>query len=183
MADIQSSQAGWFIATTEIVDPSLLDAQQFTPENWNQFAVKLYQVLNKIVLLANAKDTGLYDLAEFVTSQQWFPNPSVLNANTSSSPLQLYRQTFRKVINFGALPNATSKAVAHQIDIPDDATLTRLYAAASDINNQIFVPIPYVSTTGDFIQLDMDATNITITTTSDWTAYTRTYVVIELLKN
>jgi len=92
------------------------------------------------------------------------------------------RQVFRQVVNFGALPNNTTKSVVHGIVVNTNTTLTRLYAAASDPVNFDYVPIPYASVAGTPIELYMDSTNVNITTNADWSSYTITYVIIEYLK-
>ncbi len=102
------------------------------------------------------------------------------------------RQVFRKVIAFGALPNAGTKSVAHGIDtLPQDLpnnyigfSFTRIYATATDPVNELYIPIPYASNVAaNVIEINVDATNVNITTASNKTAYTITYVVLEYIKS
>jgi len=174
-----SPRTGYFIPTTFAWEIDATRDLQIDPQ-LKELIVKLYQHINIISLAVNAKDTGYYPIEEFVNGQQFFPNPA-LNSSTSQTPTP--RQVFRKVINFGALPNTTTKSVAHDIDIKSNFTITRLYAAATNPSTS-FIPIPFASPTAlaDNIQLDMDATNVNITTGKDQTAYTTCYVVIELIK-
>lgn len=86
-------------------------------------------------------------------------------------------------INFGTLPNTGTKSVAHNIPITVGVTFTRIYATASDTAGSLYIPIPFVETTGNEIQIDVDATNVNITTTSDRTNFTICYVVLEYIKN
>lgn len=134
-------------------------------------------------LYLNQREIGSYYVSsEYVNGQQWKvdSNPSV--------------QAFRKVINFGALPNATTKSVAHGITFNINSVVTRLYAVAThpapapptpyDPAQQLFLPLPYSDPTNllNCIALNADGTNINITTGSNRTAYTVCYVVIEYLK-
>lgn len=124
-------------------------------------------------LYLNQREIGNYYISsEIVNGQQWL---------TSGAGKTI--QAFRKVINFGALPNAGSKSVPHGITFSTDSVVTRLYAAASKQSTMNYIPIPYASPTlNECIALKADGTNITITTAIDYSAYTVCYVVIEYLK-
>ena len=94
------------------------------------------------------------------------------------------RDVYRKVIDFGALPNTATTSVAHGISFDASSTLTHLYAAATDPVNFIYLPIPYASPTlANNIEIYLDATNVNIITGSNRAAFTICYVVIEWLKN
>lgn len=172
---------GAFIPTTNVWDVSdIYQVEKLDPQ-LRELLVRLYQNLNNMALSVNIKDSAFYDNAnEFVNGQQWFPNPANSSA-TSSSPSM--RQVFRKVVNFGTLPNNASKAVAHAIPVTTAYSFTRIYACASDPVNKEYAPIPYASTTADNVELFVDATNVTITTNSaNWITYTMTYVILEYIK-
>lgn len=166
---------GAFVATTNVWDVTQLAQLDVNSPEFKELLVRLYQNVNNIAILLNLKDTGYYDQNEFVNSQLYFPNPA---KNT-----QQYRQVFRTVVNFGTLPNAGTKSVAHNIAITVGVTFTRIYATASDTTSFAYIPIPFVETTGNEIQIDVDATNVNITTTSDRTNFTICYVVLEYIKN
>lgn len=140
---------------------------------------KLLQVTNtetykRTANAVNTKASGLYLPQETASFQQYF---------TASNPMQ-NRDVYRKVIDFGALPNAGVKTVAHGIAFDTSSTLTHLYAAATDPVNLLYIPIPYASPTlANNIELSLDSTNVIITTGIDRSAFTICYVVIEWLKN
>lgn len=138
------------------------------------------QTINQMSLVLNTKDTGYYPLTEFVCGQLYFPDPTLTSASTTTP---VWRQVFRKVINFGALPNTATKTVAHGITMTATTTFTRIYGCAS-IPGTTFVPLPLCSTTAlaNNISLYADATNVIIATGVDRTAYTTCYVVLEWLK-
>jgi hypothetical protein len=176
----QGSNFGSFVPTTNVWDVSQIYQVDVTSPEFKELLVRLYQNVNLIATVLNTKDTGYYDVLEFVNGQIYFPDPA-LNSTSSTSPS--YRQVFRTVVNFGALPNTGSKSVAHNIpDINDGVTFTRIYATASDTTDFDYIPIPYASVSGDDVELSVDATNVTITTASDRTAFNITYVVLEYLK-
>lgn len=132
--------------------------------------VKLSEIFTKIATAVNIRDISQYDEVEVVNGQQFF---------TPSNP-QKKRLAYRKAINFGALPNTGSKSVAHGITINSNTIFTRIYATATEPSTS-FIPIPYAGT--DEIEISVDSTNVTITTTSNRSAYTVCIVVLEYLKS
>lgn len=171
---------GSFVPTTFIWEVQQIQSSNID-QDVKELLVRIYQNINQMAIVLNTKDSALYVQEEFVNGQVFFPDPA-LSSKTAQSPTQ--RQVFRKVINFGALPNATSKSVAHGITVDSNVTATRIYGAATNPGVSL-IPIPYVSTTAvaNGIEINMDATNINITTGIDLTAYTVCYVIIEYLKN
>jgi hypothetical protein len=87
------------------------------------------------------------------------------------------------VVDFGSLPNATSKDVPHDIEFTSDAQLTRVYGAATDPETLNFIPLPFSSPTlSNNVSVEIDGTNVTITTGSDRTNFIITSVIIEYTK-
>jgi hypothetical protein len=123
--------------------------------------------------IVNIKENGNYENNEILSGQQYF----AINFSPKKN-----RYTYRTVVNFGALPNAMNKAVAHGINITNGTIFTRIYATATQPGTS-FIPIPYASNNAnDNIELFVDTTNVNITTASDWTAYVTCYVVLEYIK-
>lgn len=172
---------GSFVPTTNVWDvQQIYQIQSISPE-LRELLVRLYQNLNLMATNVNLKDTGYYPLSEFVNSQLFFPDPT-LSSQTSTFPA--YRQIFRIVVNFGALPNAGTKSVAHGIAIDTATTFTRIYGCASDTTGLTYIPLPYASASGiDNIELNVDVTDVNITTASDRTNYNVTYVILEYIKS
>jgi hypothetical protein len=178
--DSNVSNFGSFVPTTNVWDVSSLYEIDVTSDEFKELLVRLYQNLNLISLNLNIKDTGYYDLQQFVNGQLYFQNPS-LSSLTPQSPT--YRQVYRLVVNFGALPNAGSKSVAHNISVTSGFSFTRIYATATKNDQTSFIPIPFASPIlNENIKLEVTNTNVTITTAIDYSAYTITYVVLEYLK-
>lgn len=123
-------------------------------------------------IMINQRDIANYYPTEILNGQQWY---------LSSPPVQ----AFRKVINFGALPNNTTTSVAHGINFTTGSALTRLYGAATNPTSMSlsYLPLPYAHpTASNSIALNADGTNINIITGTNYSAYTICYVVIEYLK-
>ncbi len=158
-------------------NPNYLLPQTFIiPEDEEQKDLKIRQYLNDIATATNSKDSGIYDGIETVTGQKFLPIFSTeTNANAT------YRGVLRKVIDFGALPNSGVKNIAHGITFTNDQSVTKLYAGAT-IPGSSWIPIPFASPTLNLnISLEMDATNIIITTGIDRTTFTRCFVVVEFI--
>jgi hypothetical protein len=174
------SNFGSFVPTTNIWDVQQIQGLSIDPQ-LKELLVRLYQNINVISLSLNTRDAGYYALQEFINGQIYFPNPN-LNSSTPQSPN--WRQVFRKVVNFGALPNATSKSVSHNIVVTPGYSLTRLYAAATNDTQTSFIPIPFASPVlNENIRLEMTDTDMIITTGIDMTAYTKCYIVAEYIKS
>lgn len=85
------------------------------------------------------------------------------------------KPVYRKVIDFGALPNATTKSVAH--GLTGIGEIVSLRAIANDSAASAFVKALPMPTQLD--SLAIDTTNVTIVTSADLTAYEQAYAVIE----
>jgi hypothetical protein len=168
---------GVFLPTTNVWDVSEIYSTEVTSPEFKELLVRLYQNLNLTAQGINVKDSGMYVRSEFVNGQTFFQNPT----NTTNPSM---RQAYRMVVNFGALPNTTTKSVAHNIPITSAVTVTRIYGAATNPSTG-YIPIPYSSITAvaDNIELSMTSANIVIKTGADQSAYTVCYVVVEYLKS
>jgi len=172
---------GSYIPTTQVWDVSEIYETEVTSPQFKELIVRLYQNINNQSLSVNGKSSGIYDTAEYVNGKTFFPNPS-LNSTSSTTPTQ--RQVFRKVINFGALPNTASKTVAHGITVTDSVTFTQIYGAATSTTTHTYIPLPYAAVVlANNIELLVDATNVTITTGADCTIFDTSYIVLEYLKS
>ncbi len=178
-----STQYGAFVTTTNVWDLQQIQMVDVNSQEFKELLVRLYQNINNICIVLNIKDTGMYPMTEYVNGQLWFPNPNNSSATTAAAnPIQ--RQVFRKVINFGALPNTATKSVAHGIICTAATSFTRIYATATDPVNKLYIPIPYASPVlANNIEINVDATNVNITTGSNRTAFTICYVVLEYIQS
>ena len=160
---------------------NLLSENYIIPEDVSEKDLKLRQYLNNIATATNTKDSGIYDATETITGQRFLPTFS-----TDTGSNATYRSVFRKVIEFGALPNNGNKSVAHGLTFTETTSITRLYGAASDpaaTDWTLGLPIPYASATAaNVVEMNIDGTNVNILTNQDRTAFIRTFIVIEYMK-
>lgn len=174
LTNIQNN-TGLFVPSTNVWDVQSLQENKDVSPALKEVLVRLYQNINSIELALNLKDSGYYQNYEFLNGQQFFSD----SANTDITG----RQVFRTVVVFGALPNATSKVVPHGIGFTNGCSATRIYGSSTNNIGMNYIPLPYASPTlNKNIELSIDATNVTITTGIDMTAYTITYVIVEYVK-
>jgi hypothetical protein len=176
-----NTNIGVFVPTTNVWDVDQIYEVNVNSPEFKELLIRLYQNINIMSLAVNAKETGVYNTLRFPTSQSWFPNPAY-NSTTATSPTQ--RQAERLVINFGALPNAATKSVPHNLPINPSWTFTEIKATATDTTGLNSIPIPYAAITDvDNIELNLDLNNVNITTGSNRTNFNECVVVIEFLTN
>ena len=178
LSDVQIN-TGAFIPTTNVWDMAELSDLDVNSEAFKELLIRLYRNLNLMSLNTNIKDVGLYPQSEFICGQLWFPNPA-LDSSTPQAPEQ--RQVFRKVINFGALPDNTDVSVPHEIEITSAFTFTRIYGTASDTTALEYIHIPHTSPPGR-VELSVNATDVIIDSTTDFSNFDTTYVILEYIKN
>ncbi len=157
-------------------DPSLLANQlpiSFeSPRDFDRFLEVFSLLYKRIANSVNSKEGGLFPLIETNAFMQYF----------TSTPNK-FVPTYRKVIDFGALPNAGVKSVAHGITIDANFRFVRIYGAAFDPVNILAISLDRSSPTlNENIKLDVDATNVSLTTAINYSAYTRSQIVLEYTK-
>lgn len=88
---------------------------------------------------------------------------------------------YQKTINFGALPNNTTKSVAHNID--NLASVAQVYGISWNDSGS-YVPIPFINTLGigSSCQLEVSSTNIMIRTGTNLSSYGHGFVTIRYTK-
>ncbi len=146
------------------------------PDKWEDAQPFLVETLKKISNAVNIREIGWLLDEELLSGQQFFPGNSSAND-------QQFRSVLRKVIDFGPLPNATTKSVPHFITFDINFSLMQLYAAATDPVAFIAIEIPFSSPTlNENIKITMDAMNINITTGINYNSYTRVYVFISYIQ-
>lgn len=170
---------GAFVGTTNVWDVSEIYNKEGLSEPLKELLVRLYQNLNNMSVLLNLKETGYYPNQEIINSQQYFPNPTLNDSQTTAT----FRQVFRMTINFGSLPNATTIQIPHNIPVMAGYSFTRAYGMASNKTYDSFIPIPYAAlTANETIELYVDPIYVNIATAVDYSNYNATYVVLEYIK-
>ena len=85
---------------------------------------------------------------------------------------------YRKVISFGALPNNTTKSMAHNIS--NLKRVVKLEGFAGSSQNLGGITLPHATSTP--VALFADNTNVNVKTNNDATAYTEAYIYIYYTK-
>lgn len=145
------------------------------PEKWEDARDFLVEHLKKISNAVNIREIGWFLDEELLSGKTLFPG---MNVQGNESPLQ-NRQILRQCYNFGALPNTTTKSIAHNVTVDANFTLIALYAGAYDPVHFIGLSIPFASTAGVPVQIDMDVANINIHTLGNFSNYSNTIIVME----
>ena len=171
---------GSFVTTTNIWEIQQLQELNIDPK-LKELLIRLYQNINTISLSLNTRDAGYYVQQEFLNGQIYFPD-STLNSTTAQAPTM--RQVFRTVVDFGALPNAGSKTIPHNIDVQPTFKFTRIYGTASKSDASVNIPIPFSSITAiaNNIEIAVSITDVAIFTGIDYSAFTNCFVVLEYIK-
>lgn len=138
------------------------------PEDPKQFRYRINDLYQKIASSVNLKEGALYVPEEKINGAQYF------DANNP----QKNKAVYRMVVDFGPLPNTGTTSIAHNIAGWDaNFRLTRAYGAATDPVGLEAVPIP-----NDGIFLSINSTDVIVTTTANFSAFTETTIVIEYTK-
>lgn len=152
------------------------------PDDWTEAKLILTDYLIRAAEAINARELAQYqdaslnaagqNISDTVTGQTWF-TPGDANK---------FRYGSRTVIDFGALPNAATKSIAHGISVTNNTIFTYIGGAAS-IPGTTYIPLPYADTGGSNVEINVDATNVNIITGVDFSAYTQAYVVLEWIES
>jgi hypothetical protein len=166
--------ASTLLPTSEIYDVSEIGEMDIKSKEFKELIIRLVMNANKQNIAINGKDTGIYDVLETVTGQTF-------SADTGTRQRAAYRKCF---FAFGALPNAATKTLAHGLTLNTALMITDLWAIAADPATNTYLKLPYASPTlVNNIELNITGANIVITTGSDRTAFTKTYIFMEYLKD
>lgn len=160
---------------------SYVPVYDVVPEQWKDARPFIVEQLKRIANAVNIREIGWFLDEELLSGKAFIPG---VNASSTGATSQIYRQILRKVINFGALPAAGTKSVAHGITVTNNFTLTFMGAYATDPVALTAFPIPYCdpAALANGVSLNMDATNVNIKVGANLSAYTRCYVTIEYLQ-
>lgn len=166
---------------TSQVFESYVPVYDACPEDWEEARQFIVEQLKKISNAVNIREIGWFLDEELLSGKQFIPSAT---AGVTQGTAPQYRTIFRKVIDTGQLPNATTKNVPHGINFDANFTLTQIYGAGTEPPpGKTAIPLPYVDVDPNKnIQLYMDETNIKIVTLANQSRYTRSFVVIEYIQ-
>lgn len=152
---------------------SYLPVYDVVPEKWEEARELLLEYLKKVSFAVNAREIGFFLDEELLSGKALFPGVSTPNS-------QAFRTMLRKVIDFGALPNSTTKSIAHGIAIDSNFRIVQMYLGASDTTGLTGFGCSYWSKNlSAAINLNYDVTNVNVTTTQDYSNFNQCLVVLE----
>ena len=155
---------------------SFVPVYDVVPEKWEDARPFLVEQLKKISNGINIREIGWFLDVELLSGKQFFTDQTITGTS------EQFRSVFRKVIDFGQLPNAGTKSLPHGITFDVNFTLVSMWLSATDpVNFKAFSLAYWAKNIPGDIILNMDATNVNVTTASNYTAYKRSFIVIEYL--
>lgn len=158
---------------------SYIPIYETPPESWEEGRIFFVEQMRILATAINMREIGFFIDLEVIAGKNFIPGAAIVQEGGTT---QQFRTVLRKVIDFGALPNTGTKSVAHGITFDYNFTLIQLWASSTDPVAFVAIPIPFASATGGHVEINMNATNINITTTSNRTSFTRTFVVVEYIQ-
>lgn len=149
-----------------------VDEGVYYPDDYEQFLLKQTDVVKSQAIAINQRTIGKYFEGEVNTGAT-----NVLPNNNRVTPV------FRKVFNFGPLPNAGAKTLAHGLSPTRNWFFFKIYGTASDPTVPQWIPLTEGNpTSADTLSLTVDATDITVTTTTNLSNFTQSMIVLEYMK-
>ena len=140
------------------------------PAKWEEASNLLNWYLQLIADKVNVRVIGLYSTTQTPSGKQYPVGQGTIDVS-------------RKLVSFGALRNNTTKSVAHGLTVDDKFRLFELYISANDPVNFLYFCAKNwgIANTGD-VQINIDDTNINVTTNGDYTAYSDCFVILEYMR-
>lgn len=150
------------------------------PDKWEDAREFIVEQLKKISNAVNIREIGWFLDQELLSGKAFIPG---INDASDGGTNQQFRTVLRKVVDCGALPNTGTKTVPHGITIDANFTLIDLYGAATDPTNLISFSLDRSAPTlAQQVSIFLDANNINITTGSNRSSFTRSFIVIEYIQ-
>jgi hypothetical protein len=164
--------------STSVVYDSFVPLYDSVPEEWGNARQTIVEMNRKISTCLNSREIGFCLLEETLSGKQLF-----LDVQPTTGTTQQFRDVFRTMVNFGPLPASGTVSKPHGIDFTDNNVFVVISATATDPIGFTAIPIPFSSvTTGQNIQITVDAVNVNITTTYNYSNYTTCIVTLEYTK-
>ena len=152
-----------------------------TSVEFQDYMTQLTQAFNNMALVVNQKQTGFFDTVEFTTSQFWYP---VVDPTGVVPPT--FRPGLRTVYPF-AMQNGTIdpvQTIAHELTFSTSFMIVGMWGVANWPNNEA-INLPYTSISGPsaFIEVEVNTTDIVITTQFDYSAYTNCFICLDYVQS
>ena len=133
-----------------------------------------FSFLNNSQMFTRIMNNGTWNSWTLVNGEQYLTSEAVIGKWVDDKPL------YRKTIDTGALPNNSYIVVAH--NIANIERIVKIQGHAYRSTDLTSVALPHASTGINSISCNANGTNISITTYSDRTDFTSSYVTLEYTK-
>lgn len=158
------------MSSNRMEQPNAVPENYVFPQNDEiQYDAELRRSLRRISTAVNNKESALYIPFEIYTGGSFIPATSNNNEGIRDRPI------FRAVVNFGALPNNSTKSVAHNLSLGGNVSFLKIYGAASQLTNDNFTSAISLG------NISVNPTQVMITTTSDLSAYIA-FIILEYVR-
>ena len=137
---------------------------QDIPEDWQSSRQILVERIKNICNAINIRGVGWEIDKEILTGKKYIPS-------TGSTE---YRDIFRHTFDTGTLPKSSTKLIPHGVTVDANFVLLSMWGAATDPVAFRSIPLPNAN-----INLSIDATNLTIKTSGNYSGYTASNIIIE----
>lgn len=177
-AQMKVNETNSEVAKTD-ADLALANAEtaQETANSANETANTANSTAENALSLATENQAGI---VEINTKLDNIRNYSTSEVNTGIKWIN-DKDIYRKVINFGALPNNSEKRVNHNITNID--FITNMYGISYRESDKQYINIPYANTGVTYNgRLIFKETVVSVTTSNDMSGYADTYIVVEYTK-
>lgn len=160
---------------------SFVPVYDAVPDSWEEARPFLVEQLKRISNAINIREIGWFLDEELLSGKAFIPGATALSDLSTS---QVFRQVLRKVIDFGPLPAAGTKAVPHGITIDANFTLVQIYAAATDPVSLQSIPIIYADPANAAlsVRLAIVGNDVQISVGVDRSNFTRVFITVEYLQ-
>lgn len=161
----------------------LIDFTETTDENIFVKATKTMKILHLDDAIGTLSSLTTTDKTSLVNALNEVNNKKINITTGTEYATNEYidnKQVYRKRINFGALPNATTKNVAHRLS---NVTFIRMQGIATDGSTTISLPFSHISSSAQCVQLSITSENVVIETKTDRSGFNNAYVDLYYTKN
>lgn len=154
---------------------SYLPLYDEVPETWEEGRQFIVEQLKRISQAVNTREIGWLLDEELITGKQFLPSNPVL---PETSPGQ-FRTVFRKVI-VGTPILLGINVFPHGIVFDANFTLIDLWVTLTDTTNFLALRATFAGVPStDNIEVFMDATEVNVITSKDYSGYNLVYIFIE----
>ena len=129
-------------------------------------------------LMENQQDNVLNDVKDYVDNSNSYSTEEVKTGGTWIDGKPIYR----KVVNFGALPNATSKNITFDNIYADTFVKVTVVAKSSSSGDAISIPYAAIGTTSDSINYVVSNNMIRINTGTNYSSFDECHFILEYTK-